>query len=196
MEEALYWNSRDVLILLLERGATVQKPAPRRRLGRTEFDRRIFNATQPEGCGGQINWPGVDWKISPVRITIKPLKTKPGHPGQRVVADASGIITTHCLRLHARTIEPQGCSCNTALEISVVPGGFDYAGTGYITPRSTGNQRWSNPLAAGCGTVREGYKGGSDAAGWAEHGGHLSCGTCCGIHSRMALNSRYDVIDA
>src|SRR3989441_11080289 len=58
LEEALYWNSQDVLALLLERGAAVQNLRIAAGLGRTDLIEGYFNADgslRPEA--GQINWP-------------------------------------------------------------------------------------------------------------------------------------------
>src|SRR2546427_1102124 len=58
LEEALYWNSKDVLALLLERGAAVQNLRIAAGLGRTDLIEGYFNADgslRPEA--GKINWP-------------------------------------------------------------------------------------------------------------------------------------------
>src|SRR5215204_2722223 len=61
LEEALYWNSRNVLALLLERGAKVQNLRTAAGLGRTDLIESYFNADgslKPEA--GKINWPWGD----------------------------------------------------------------------------------------------------------------------------------------
>jgi len=58
LEEALYWNSRNVLSLLLERGAKVQNLRTAAGLGRTDLIESYFNADgtlKPEA--GKIDWP-------------------------------------------------------------------------------------------------------------------------------------------
>ena len=58
LEEALYWDSRNVLALLLERDAKVQNLRSAAGLGRTDLIESYFNA---DGClnseAGKIDWP-------------------------------------------------------------------------------------------------------------------------------------------
>ncbi len=63
LEEALYWNSRDVITLLLERGAAVQNLRIAAGLGRTDLIEGYFNADgslRPEGRQDQlaVGWTG------------------------------------------------------------------------------------------------------------------------------------------
>src|SRR6185503_9276399 len=61
LEEALYWNSKNVIALLLERGARVQNLRIAAGLGRTDLIENLFNADgslKPEA--GRINWPWGD----------------------------------------------------------------------------------------------------------------------------------------
>lgn len=61
LEEALYWNSRNVIALLLERGAKVQNLRTAAGLGRTDLIESYFNSDgtlKPEA--GKINWPWGD----------------------------------------------------------------------------------------------------------------------------------------
>src|SRR5258708_33580111 len=58
LEEALYWNSRDVITLLLKRGAAVQNLRIAAGLGRTDLIEGYFNSDgslRPNA--GKINWP-------------------------------------------------------------------------------------------------------------------------------------------
>src|SRR5262247_4007862 len=58
LEEALYWNSRNVIALLLERGAKVQNLRIAAGLGRVDLIESYFNAEgslKPEA--GKIDWP-------------------------------------------------------------------------------------------------------------------------------------------
>src|SRR5215813_11758428 len=58
LEEALYWNSQDVIALLLERGAKVQNLRIAAGLGSTDLIESFFNADgslKPEA--GKIDWP-------------------------------------------------------------------------------------------------------------------------------------------
>src|SRR5262249_56768441 len=58
LEEALYWDSQDVVALLLERGAKIQNIRTAAGLGRTDLIEDYFNADgtlKPEA--GKIDWP-------------------------------------------------------------------------------------------------------------------------------------------
>ena len=58
LEEALYWNSQNVLALLLERGARVQNLRSAAGLGRTDLMADYFDSDgllKPEA--GKIDWP-------------------------------------------------------------------------------------------------------------------------------------------
>src|SRR5216683_5243955 len=58
LEEALYWNSRDVLALLLERGAAVQNLRIAAGLGRPDLIEGYFNSDGSlKPAAGKINWP-------------------------------------------------------------------------------------------------------------------------------------------
>ncbi|HEY3136876.1 MAG TPA: hypothetical protein VGL29_12675 [Blastocatellia bacterium] len=57
----MYWNSRRVVDLLLERGASIHNLRAAAGLGRTELIERFFNvdgSLKPEA--GKINWPWGD----------------------------------------------------------------------------------------------------------------------------------------
>src|SRR6185369_12395956 len=58
LEEALYWDSRNVIELFLERGAKIQNIRTAAGLGRTDLIESYFNSDgslKPEA--GRINWP-------------------------------------------------------------------------------------------------------------------------------------------
>ena len=87
LEEALYWNSQDVMALLLERGAKVQNLRTAAGLGRTDLIESYFNADgslKPEA--GKINW-GRPWR----KVKREWSQDQPGNRQQRPR-----------LRLHAR----------------------------------------------------------------------------------------------
>ncbi|HEX5964550.1 MAG TPA: ankyrin repeat domain-containing protein, partial [Pyrinomonadaceae bacterium] len=59
-------------------------------------------------------------------------------------------------------------------EINVIPGGFDYAGTGLHYAALNGHRSMIEFLLAhGADRNIKDTKVSSTAAGWAEHGGHL-----------------------
>ena len=176
LEEALYWNSRDVLALLLERGAAVQNLRIAAGLGRTDLIEGYFNADEslrPEA--GKINWPwgGLE--------TIA--RSNFGQAGKKSLADRvnewsqdrQGLINNAfiyaCMHGH---IEAARLLLQHGAEINVVPGGFDYAGTGLHYAALNGQRAMVEfLLRQGADREVKDTKVGSNAAGWAEHGGHL-----------------------
>src|SRR5438552_9899082 len=176
LEEALYWNSRDVLALLLERGAAVQNLRIAAGLGRADLIEAYFNADgslRPEA--GKINWPwgGLE--------TIA--RSNFDQAGKKSLADRvnewsqdrQGIINNAfiyaCMHGH---IEAARLLLQHGAEINVVPGGFDYAGTGLHYAALNGQRAMVEfLLQQGADREVKDTKVGSDAAGWAEYGGHL-----------------------
>jgi ankyrin repeat protein len=169
VEEALYWDSRDVLQLLLTRGAKVRNLRVAAGLGRTDLIESFFNADgslKPEA--GKINWP---WGTANLE-----------QPGQQHLADhvkswsqdRQGIINNAfvyaCMHGHldaAKLLLAKGA------EINVIPGGFDYAGTGLHYAALNGHRKMVEfLLQQGADRKLKDTKVGSTAAGWAEHGGH------------------------
>lgn len=175
LEEALYWNSRNVLALLLERGARVQNLRTAAALGRTDLIESYFNADgslKPEA--GKINWPWGD--LNAIASSNHPAK------GQQSLMDRvnewsqdrQGIINNAfvyaCMHGH---IEAAKLLLDKGAEINVVPGGFDYAGTGLHYAALNGHRSMVEFLLAhGADRTVKDTKVGSTAAGWADHGGH------------------------
>ena len=176
IEEALYWNSRDVLELLLERGAAVQNLRIAAGLGRLDLIEGYFNddgSLKPEA--GKINWPWGDLETI-ARSNFDPV-------GRQQLADVvngwsqddRGIINNAfvyaCMHGH---IEAARLLLEKGAEINVVPGGFDYAGTGLHYAALNGHRAMVEfLLQQGADRTVKDTRVGSDAAGWAEHGGHL-----------------------
>ena len=175
LEEALYWNSQNVAALLLERGAKIQNLRTAAGLGRTDLIENYFNADgtlKPEA--GKINWPwgGLD--------TIA--ASNHDAPGQKALADRvnswpqdrQGIINNAfvyaCMHGH---IEAAKLLLEKGAEINVIPGGFDYAGTGLHYAALNGHRSMIEFLLQhGADLKVKDTKVGSTAAGWAEYGGH------------------------
>jgi ankyrin repeat protein len=157
IEEALYWNSRNVLALLLERGAKVQNLRTAAGLGRTDLIESYFNADgtlKPEA--GKIDWPFGD------------LETSAWPQDQQGIVNNAFVFA--CMHGHidaARLLLEKGA------EINAIPGGFDYAGTGLHYAALNGHRAMVEFLLAhGADRNIRDTKVGSTAAGWAEHGGH------------------------
>ena len=176
LEEALYWNSQDVLALLLERGAAVQNLRIAAGLGRTDLIEGYFNSDgslRPEA--GKIN--------SAVGTEETIARSNHDQAGKQKLADRvnewsqdqQGIINNAfvyaCMHDH---IEAAKLLLQHGAEINVVPGGFDYAGTGLHYAALNGQRAMVEfLLQQGADREVKDTKVGSDAAGWAEYGGHL-----------------------
>ena len=175
LEEALYWNSRNVIALLLERGAKVQNLRTAAGLGRTDLIENYFNADgslKPEA--GKINWPWGD--LQAIANSNHPSKGKESL-SDRVNSwsqDRQGIINNAfvyaCMHGH---IDAAKLLLEKGAEINVVPGGFDYAGTGLHYAALNGHRAMVEFLLDhGADRTVKDTKVESTAAGWAEYGGH------------------------
>jgi ankyrin repeat protein len=175
LEEALYWNSKNVLALLLERGARVQNLRTAAGLGRTDLIENYFNADgtlKPEA--GKINWPWGD--LEAIENSNHDAKGKESLAA-RVNSwsqDRQGIINNafvySCMHGH---IDAAQLLLDKGAEINVIPGGFDYAGTGLHYAALNGHRSTVEFLLEhGADRNVKDTKVGSTAAGWAEYGGH------------------------
>src|SRR5438105_4440053 len=172
IEEALYWNSRDVLALLLESGAAVQNLRIAAGLGRTDLIENYFNtdgSLRPEA--GKINWPWSDLESNlgpPCREHIV-VRIKEWPQDQQGIINNAFVYA--CMHGH---IDAAELLLQHGAEINVFPGGFDYAGTGLHYAALNGQRAMVEfLLQKGADREVKDTKVGSDAAGWAEHGGHL-----------------------
>jgi ankyrin repeat protein len=175
LEEALYWNSQNVIALLLERGAKVQNLRMAAGLGRTDLIESYFNADgslKPEA--GQIRWPFGN--LETIACSNHDTAGKQAL-ADRVNAwsqDRQGIINNAfvyaCMHGH---IDAAKLLLEKGAEINAVPGGFDYAGTGLHYAALNGHRAMIEFLLAyGADRNVKDTKVGSTAAGWAEYGGH------------------------
>ena len=175
LEEALYWNSRNVLALLLERGAKVQSLRIAAGLGRTDLIESYFNADgslKPEA--GKIDWPFGN--LETIAASNHDAKGKQSL-ADRVNAwsqDQQGIVNNAfvyaCMHGH---IDAAKLLLDKGAEINVIPDGFDYAGTGLHYAALNGHRPMVEFLLAhGADRNVKDTKVGSTASGWADHGGH------------------------
>ena len=168
LEEALYWDSREVLALLLERGAKVQNLRSAAGLGRTDLLEAYFHpdgSLKPEA--GKINWP---WGLDIEQLNRRHLADLVGAWSQ----DRQGVINNAfvyaCMHGH---IDAAKLLLEKGAEINVIPGGFDYAGTGLHYAALNGHRKMLEfLLLRGADRNIKDTKVNSTAAGWAEHGGH------------------------
>jgi ankyrin repeat protein len=175
LEEALYWNSRGVIALFLERGAKIQNIRTAAGLGRTDLIEDYFNSDgslKPEA--GRINWPWGD--LEAIAASNHPPKGKQSL-SERVNSwsqDQQGIINNAfvyaCMHGH---IDAAKLLLAKGAEINAVPGGFDYAGTGLHYAALNGHRSMVQFLLDhGADRTIKDTKVNSTPAGWAEHGGH------------------------
>ena len=162
LEEALYWDSRNVLALLLERGAKIQNIRTAAGLGRTDLIEGYFNSDgslKPEA--GRIDWPF--GKRFPERINAW------SQDRQGVMNNA---FVYACMHGH---IEAAKLLLDKGAEINVIPGGFDFAGTGLHYAALNGHRAMIEFLLDhGADKAVKDTKVNSTPAGWAEHGGHTN----------------------
>jgi ankyrin repeat protein len=174
-EEALYWNSCDVLALLLERGAKVQNLRIAAGLGRTDLIEAYFNSDgslKPEA--GKINWPWGGFETIACSNFDQTGRQQLADCVNEWSQDRQGITNNAfvyaCMHGH---IEAAKLLLQKGAEINVIPGGFDYAGTGLHYAALNGHRAMVEfLLQQGADPDVKDTKVGSTAAGWAEHGGH------------------------
>jgi len=184
LEEALYWNNRSVIALLLERGAKVKNLRTAAALGRTDLIESYFNADGSlKSEAGRIDWPF--GSLDQIACSNHNAAVKQAL-ADRVNAwsqDRQGIINNAfvyaCMHGH---IEAAKLLLDKGAEINVIPGGFDYAGTGLHYAAMNGHRSMVEFLLAhGADRNVKDTKVDSTPAGWADHGGHpdlrdlLSC---------------------
>jgi ankyrin repeat protein len=160
LEEALYWNSRNALELFLERGAKIQNIRTAAGLGRTDLIGSYFNSDgslKPEA--GRIDWP---------------FGQRFAHRINAWSQDRQGIVNNAfvyaCMHGH---IDAAKLLLDKGAEINVIPGGFDFAGTGLHYAALNGHRPMVQYLLDhGADRTIKDTKVNSTPAGWAEHGGH------------------------
>jgi ankyrin repeat protein len=174
LEEALYWNSRDVITSLLKRGAAVQNLRIAAGLGRTDLIDGYFNSDgtlRPDA--GKINWPWGGLETIACSNLDQAGRQKLADRVKEWSQDRQGIINNAfvyaCMHGH---IEAARLLLQHGAEINVVPGGFDYAGTGLHYAALNGQRAMVEfLLEKGADRDVKDTKVGSTAAGWAEYGG-------------------------
>ena len=175
LEEALYWNSQDVIALLVERGARVQNLRMAAGLGRTDLIEGYFNADgtlKPEA--GKINWPWGD--LDNIAASNH------NDAGRQALAarvnswsqDQQGIVDNAfvyaCMHGH---IDAAKSLLDHGARINAIPGGFDYAGSGLHYAAFNGHRPMVEFLLAnGADKNLKDTKVGATPAGWADYQGH------------------------
>lgn len=175
LEEALYWDSRNALALLLERGAKVQNLRTAAGLGRTDLIESYFNADgslKPEA--GKIDWPFGNLDSIACSNHDATGKQSLAARVNEWSQDRQGIVNNAfvyaCMHGH---IDAARLLLDKGAEINVIPGGFDFAGTGLHYAALNGHRPMVEFLLAhGADRSIQDTKVNSTAAGWADHGGH------------------------
>ena len=175
LEEALYWHSRDVIDLLIRRGASIHNLRIAAGLGREDVIEGFFESDgrlRPEA--GTINWPWGDLTV--IEHSNHDRKGKDGlaarfaswnHDRQGVIDNAFVYACMHGHIGAAKLLLHKGAQLNT------IPGGFDYAGTGLHYAALNGHSPMVDLLLErGADVNLKDTKAGATPSGWAEHGGH------------------------
>ena len=172
LEEALYWNNRGVIALLLKRGATVHNLRIASGLGRTDLIEGFFNSDgtlKPEA--GRIDWPFGGLEESNLNCNIKAELQAKGaawtDEPQEIINNAFVYACMHNQIDAARLLLQKGA------EINAIPPGFDFSGTGLHYAAVNGHRPMAEFLIEqGADANIKDTKVGGTPAGWAEHGGH------------------------
>jgi ankyrin repeat protein len=176
LEEALYWSSRHVTDLLLQRGASIHNLRIASGLGRIDLIEGFFNedgTLRPQA--GRINWPWGDLEVisrsnfeAEGRQQLSSKFSSWTNDRQSILNNAFVYACMHGHIPAAKLLLEKGA------EINVIPGGFDYSGTGLHYAALNGHQTMVEFLVhEGADVKIKDTKVGGTAAGWAEHGGHI-----------------------
>jgi ankyrin repeat protein len=175
LEEALYWNSRHMIDLLLRRGASISNLRIAAGLGRTDLIEGFFNndgTLKPEA--GAINWPWGNLEvISRSNFDAggkQQLAAKFGSWANDRESILNNAFVYACMHGH---IHAAKLLLERGAQINAIPGGFDYSGTGLHYAALNGHQPMVEFLIRqGADVSIKDSKVGGTAAGWAEYGGH------------------------
>jgi ankyrin repeat protein len=175
LEEALYWNNREMIDLLLRRGASIHNLRVAAGLGQLDAIEAFFAAdgTLREDAG-HINWPWGDLNTIESSNATRAVKAMLVARFASFSHDRQGIIDNAlvyaCMHGHvdaARWLLERGA------RINAIPGGFDYAGTALHYASLNGHRRMVEFLIEqGADVDIKDTKVHQTPAGWADHGGH------------------------
>ncbi|MDX6289952.1 MAG: uncharacterized protein QOH42_1751 [Blastocatellia bacterium] len=172
LEEAMYWNNREVIDLLLARGATIHNLRLAAGLGRIDLIESFFGtdgSLQPEA--GRIDWPFGEVDKSnlagPIKAELEAKVAQWSNDPQDIIDNAFVYACMHNQIDAARLLLQKGA------RIDAIPPGFDYSGTGLHYAAINGHQPTVEFLIEEGATVNiKDTKVHSTPAGWAEYGGH------------------------
>ncbi len=175
LEEALYWNSRHVLDLLLERGARIQNLRSAAGLGRVHLMETFFardGSLRSEA--GRINWPWGDLDVIERSCRSQDSKEMLAAKFRSFGTDRQSIINNAlvyaCMHGHidaARFLLERGA------EVNAIAGGFDFSGTALHYAALNGHREMVEYLLAhGADVNIRDTKVDQTPAGWAKFAGY------------------------
>ena len=172
LEEALYWNQRDVIDLLLKRGASVDNLRKAAGLGRTELIESLFNSDgslKPQA--GKIDWPFGELQKSERNCQVNnELQAKAAQWSDDPQDIINNAFVYACMH---NQIDAAQLLLNKGAQINAIPHGFDFAGTGLHYAALNGHRPMVEFLIQnGAQADIKDTKVKSTPAGWADHGGH------------------------
>ena len=172
LEEALYWNNRRVIDLLLQRGAKIKNLHTAAALGRIDLMKNLFSADgtlKPEA--GKIDWPFGEPKNSNLNCKVKDelqANVAQWSDDRQDIIDNAFVYACMHNQLEAVTF-----LLEKGAQIDAIPPGFDYSGTGLHYAALNGHRTMVDFLIQhGANVNLRDTKVNSTPAGWAEHGGH------------------------
>jgi hypothetical protein len=172
LEEALYWNQRGVIDLLLKRGAAVDNLRKAAALGRTEIVASFFNSDGSlKAEAGKIDWPFGELQKSNLNRRIKnELQAKVAQWSDDPQDIINNAFVYACMH---NQIDAAKFLLNKGAQINAIPPGFDFAGTGLHYAALNGHRPMVEFLIQhGAEVDIKDTKVKSTPAGWADHGGH------------------------
>jgi ankyrin repeat protein len=175
LEEALYWNSRDVIDLLLRRGASIHNLRLGAGLGRTDLIESFFRSDGSlKSEAGKINWPWGDLETIARSNFNRAGKENLASRVRSWANDRQDIVNNAfvyaCSQGHIEAVE---LLLEKGAQVNAIPGGFDYSGTGLHYAALNGHQPMVEFLVGrGADVNIKDTKVGATPAGWADHGGY------------------------
>ena len=175
LEEALYWNSQDVIDLLVQRGASVHNLRIAAGLGRTDAIEALFAVDGSlRSEAGSINWPWGNLNVIEGSNFDRNGKNLLAAKFASFTSDPQSIINNAfvyaCMHGH---IAVATLLLERGAQLDAIPGGFDYSGTALHYAALNGHRAMVAFLIERGADVRiKDTKVGQTPAGWADHGGH------------------------
>jgi ankyrin repeat protein len=175
LEEALYWHSRDVIALLIRRGASIHNLRIAAGLGRTDLIEGFFASDgrlRPEA--GTISWPWGDLNTIENSNHDREGKNSLAARFASWTNDRQSVINSAfvyaCMLGH---IDAAALLLRKGAQLNTIPGGFDYAGSGLHYAAFNGHRPMVEfLLEQGADVNLKDTKVGGTPAGWADAGGH------------------------